>query len=77
MKAGRELRCAWYVSLPVYLQPGNQTPPGSQDDNAFIDTDGVLQRMGWLVDRVMADRWLAAHVLPQLHVLLWGNKRGD
>ena len=62
--------------LPVYLQPGNHTPPRPQDHDAFIDTDGILQRMGWLVDRVIADRWFAAHVLPQLHVLLWGNKRG-
>lgn len=67
---------ARFPALPVYLQPGNHTPPGPQDDDAFIDTDGILQRMGWLVDLVMADRWFAAHVLPQLHVLLWGNKRG-
>lgn len=67
---------ARFPDLPVYLQPGNHTPPGPQDHDAFIDTDGILQRMGWLVDRVIADRWFAAHVLPQLHVLLWGNKRG-
>ena len=64
------------LGLPVYVQPGNHTPPGPQDDDAVIDIDGILQRMGWLVDRVIADRWFAAHVLPQLHVLLWGNKRG-
>ncbi|PVE20456.1 7-carboxy-7-deazaguanine synthase QueE, partial [Microvirga sp. KLBC 81] len=23
-----------------------------------------------------ADRWFTATVLPQLHVLAWGNKRG-
>ena len=67
---------ARFPGLPIYLQPGNHTPPGPQDDDAFIDTEGILQRMGWLVDRVMADRWFAAHVLPQLQVLLWGNKRG-
>ena len=33
-------------------------------------------RMRWLVDKVIADRWFAARVLPQLHVMLWGNKRG-
>lgn len=65
-----------FPSLPVYLQPGNHTPPRPQDDDAIIDTAGILQRMRWLVDRVVADRWFAAHVLPQLHVLLWGNKRG-
>ena len=67
---------ARFPSLPVCLQPGNHPPPGPQDDDAFIDMDGILQCMGWLVDRVMADRWFAAHVLPQLQVLLWGNKRG-
>ena len=67
---------ARFPKLAVYLQPGNHTPPGPEDDDALIDTDGILQRMGWLVDRVIADRWFAAHVLPQLHVLLWGNKRG-
>jgi 7-carboxy-7-deazaguanine synthase len=32
--------------------------------------------MRWLVDRVIRDGWFAAKVLPQLHVMLWGNKRG-
>jgi 7-carboxy-7-deazaguanine synthase len=32
--------------------------------------------MDWLVSRALADRWFAARILPQLHVLLWGNKRG-
>lgn len=67
---------ARFPSLPVYLQPGNHTPPGPMDDDARIDIDGIMQRLRWLVDRVVADRWFAAHVLPQLHVLIWGNKRG-
>jgi 7-carboxy-7-deazaguanine synthase len=32
--------------------------------------------MRWLVGRVVADGWFAARVLPQLHVTLWGNRRG-
>lgn len=67
---------ARFPHLPVYLQPGNHTPPGPLDDDARIDTEGILERMRWLVDRVIAERWFTAHVLPQLHVLLWGNKRG-
>lgn len=67
---------AQFPELPVYLQPGNHTPPGPQDVDACIDTEGILRRLAWLVDRVIADRWYAAHVLPQLHVLIWGNKRG-
>jgi len=25
---------------------------------------------------VIAEEWFEAHVLPQLHVMLWGNRRG-
>jgi 7-carboxy-7-deazaguanine synthase len=67
---------ALFPDLPVYLQPGNHTPPGPQEIDASIDTDGIVRRMAWLVERVIAERWYAAHVLPQLHVLIWGNKRG-
>jgi len=62
--------------LPVYLQPGNHTPPPPEDDAATVDQDGVDARMRWLVERVIGDRWFEARVLPQLHVMLWGNKRG-
>ena len=63
-----------FDTLPIFLQPGNHTPPVHDDDR--IDLDGILDRMRWLIDRVTADRWFAARVLPQLHVLLWGNMRG-
>ncbi|OUS04812.1 7-carboxy-7-deazaguanine synthase QueE [Rhodobacterales bacterium 52_120_T64] len=67
---------ARYPQLPVYLQPGNHTPPPADDDNHAVDLDGVTEKMLWLVNRVMQDQWFEAHVLPQLHVMLWGNKRG-
>ncbi|MBP1884616.1 7-carboxy-7-deazaguanine synthase QueE [Sinorhizobium mexicanum] len=67
---------ARYPQLPVYLQPGNHTPPPADDDNAAIDIDGIMERTLWLVAKVTEDRWFEARVLPQLHVLLWGNKRG-
>jgi 7-carboxy-7-deazaguanine synthase len=67
---------ARFPHLPVYLQPGNHTPPPPDDDDARIDLDGIMDRMLWLVDKVTEDRWFSATVLPQLHVLLWGNKRG-
>ncbi|WP_252192812.1 7-carboxy-7-deazaguanine synthase QueE [Rhizobium sp. CSW-27] len=63
-------------ALPVYLQPGNHTPPPPEAEDAVIDLDGIMGRMHWLVDRVMAEGWFTATVLPQLHVLLWGNRRG-
>lgn len=62
--------------LPVFLQPGNHTPPPPDDDAAVVDHEGVDARMRWLVDRVVQEGWYEAKVLPQLHVMLWGNKRG-
>ncbi|MBB5700607.1 7-carboxy-7-deazaguanine synthase [Ochrobactrum daejeonense] len=67
---------ARHPHLPVYLQPGNHTPPPPEADDAAIDIDGIMRRMEWLVEKVIHDGWFAAHVLPQLHVLIWGNKRG-
>lgn len=67
---------ARHPDLPVYLQPGNHTPPPPEDDTATVDQAGIDARMRWLVDRVIDDRWYGARVLPQLHVMLWGNKRG-
>ncbi|EHK77835.1 7-cyano-7-deazaguanosine (preQ0) biosynthesis protein QueE [Sinorhizobium meliloti CCNWSX0020] len=67
---------ARHPHLPVYLQPGNHTPPPAEEADAPIDIDGVMERMRWLVDRVVADRWFEARILPQLHVLIWGNRRG-
>lgn len=67
---------ARYPDLPLYLQPGNHTPPPADAEDAAVDMDGIVERMRWLVDKVSADRWFEARVLPQLHVLVWGNKRG-
>ena len=40
------------------------------------DINDLLRRFRWLVGKVTSDHWFAATVLPQLHVLTWGNKRG-
>lgn len=64
-----------YPHLPVYLQPGNHTPPAPNDDTAQVDIAGIMARMEWLVERVVHEGWFEARVLPQLHVLVWGNKR--
>lgn len=67
-----------YPALPIYLQVGNPAPlmthagPGKED----ADIDDVMKGFRWLVDKVAADRWFSATVLPQLHVLAWGNRRG-
>ncbi len=67
---------AFLPRLPVYLQPGNHTPPPPDDDGALVDQAGIDDRMRWLVGRVIEDGWHEARVLPQLHVMLWGNRRG-
>lgn len=61
-----------YPDLPLYLQPGN---PDSDPDTP-VAPQTVADRLLWLVEKVTADGWFAARVLPQLHVLLWGNRRG-
>lgn len=69
---------ARYPALPVYLQVGNPAPLTAADGTAAYeaDIDDLLDRFRWLVGKVTADRWFTATVLPQLHVLTWGNKRG-
>lgn len=65
-----------FPAVPVYLQPGNHTPPSPGDDDSPVDLPGIMGRMHWLVERAMQDRWFEATILPQLHVLMWGNLRG-
>jgi len=63
--------------LPIYLQVGNPAPLRDPDMAAEpADNDDLFRRMDWLVDKVRQDRWFEARVLPQLHVLLWGHRRG-
>ncbi len=62
-----------YPDIPMYLQAGNHTPPHLAQE---IDITGIMQRIDWLIQRVIAEQWYSVTVLPQLHVLLWGNKRG-
>jgi len=65
-----------YPHLPIYLQPCNDTPPSADEYDAPIDQNQVIDKMLWLVEKVAEDQWFDAYVLPQLHVILWGNKRG-
>ncbi|MEO1283928.1 MAG: 7-carboxy-7-deazaguanine synthase QueE [Pseudomonadota bacterium] len=63
---------AQYPDLPLYIQPGNP----EVDPDTPVAPEDSLKRMRWLVDKVTEDRWFNARVLPQLHVLMWGNERG-
>ncbi|MDD7969945.1 7-carboxy-7-deazaguanine synthase QueE [Roseinatronobacter alkalisoli] len=61
-----------FPDLPLYLQPGN---PDVDPDHP-VDLQACADRLLWLVERVMDDKWFMPRILPQLHVLIWGNKRG-
>lgn len=68
---------ARHPALPIYLQIGNDQPAKPNSPGAAgPDTEALHARFRWLVDRVTQDRWFEATVLPQLHVLVWGNRRG-
>lgn len=60
------------ADLPLYLQPGNP----DVDPDQPVDLEASAGRLRWLIEKVTADRWFTARVLPQLHVLVWGNQRG-
>ncbi len=65
-----------HPQLQMYLQPGNHTPGTIEEEEPTIDMIGVMDRMRWLIDKVVEDGWFEVTVLPQLHVLIWGNERG-
>ncbi|WP_433615243.1 7-carboxy-7-deazaguanine synthase QueE [Paenibacillus cellulositrophicus] len=65
---------ARYPQTPMYLQVGN--PDLKRMDIAGHAAD-LLARYERLIDTVVASPELnAVRVLPQLHALVWGNKRG-
>ncbi|MCZ0701952.1 7-carboxy-7-deazaguanine synthase [Natronobacillus azotifigens] len=65
---------ARYPEVSLFLQVGN-------DDLSEIDPEQLahhlLSKYEWLIDQVMLSNTLnAVRVLPQVHALVWGNKRG-
>lgn len=63
---------ARYPQLSLYLQPGNP----EVDPDLPVDLQETTDRLLWLIEKVTEDKWFAPRVLPQLHVLVWGNRRG-
>lgn len=63
-----------YPHLPLFIQVGNdQTDNNNESETAHY----LLQKYAELVDKVMLSKQLKnVRVLPQLHALLWGNRRG-
>jgi len=63
-----------YPDTLLYLQVGN-SDVHTMDSTQLTMT--LLQRYEWLIDKVMESSTLNnVRVLPQLHTLVWGNKRG-
>jgi 7-carboxy-7-deazaguanine synthase len=63
-----------YADIPFYLSVGNDDITNT-NNNELIQK--LLLKYEWLVNCVVADHELNnVKVLPQLHALLWGNKRG-
>jgi 7-carboxy-7-deazaguanine synthase len=63
---------ARYPDLPLYIQPGNP----EVDPDLPVDPQDLSDRLLWLIEKTMEDAWFKPRVLPQMHVLVWGNKRG-
>ncbi len=63
-----------YPAFPFFLQVGNDDTQTTDDEQLV---QHLLGRYQWLIDRHLSSVALNdAKVLPQLHTLLWGNKRG-
>lgn len=61
-----------YPDLPLHLQPGNLVV----DPEVAVDPQVLADKLLWLVEKTMKDGWFVPRILPQLHVFLWGNRRG-
>ncbi|MFD2670409.1 7-carboxy-7-deazaguanine synthase QueE [Marinicrinis sediminis] len=63
-----------YPDVPFIIQAGNDDPTSTDPDKLAVK---LLKQYACLVDRVMRSEELRnVRVLPQLHALLWGNRRG-
>lgn len=69
-----------FPELLMWLQPCVPTPAANaltdQSSRLIALRSDILRRVAWLAERVHRDHWSSVTVLPQLHVLLEGNKRG-
>ena len=61
-----------HPQIPFFLSIGNDAPLEGVD----VDFSAYAARVEWLLARCARDGWFSPTILPQFHVLLWGNKRG-
>jgi len=63
-----------YPHIPFYLQAGNENV--TELDEASLRAK-LLEKLEWLIEKtVHSSEMNDVRVLPQLHALVWGNKRG-
>lgn len=63
-----------YPELPFFLQVGNDDIE-TEDQMKLMSS--LVDKYEWLINKVMCDIEMKnVRVLPQLHVYVWGNKRG-
>jgi 7-carboxy-7-deazaguanine synthase len=76
----REVYARYGARYPFALSVGTpQAAPSSSLDHEELTAQlrqQIAERFIWLTERVRADGWFDVRVLPQLHVLVWGAKRG-
>lgn len=71
-----------FPGIPLFLSVGNHDPGPTVGNNAQgepgpADIPKLLDRLRWLSEVVANSKVLYdARVLPQMHVLAWGNERG-
>ncbi len=64
--------CDLNRDVPFYLSIGNDSVMTNQQ----ADNAALTHKLEWLLERCAQEKWFDVTLTPQLHVLLWGNKRG-
>lgn len=65
-------------NTPMYVQAGTSDPYGdtSTPEGFAKFRDVILRRTDWLSQKVIENHWHDVRVLPQMHALIYGAKRG-
>lgn len=76
--AARVKQLADDYKTQMYLQAGTSGPYQDTSDPLLLAEfrDKILQRTDWLGQKVIEAGWYNVRVLPQVHALLYGAKRG-
>lgn len=67
-----------YSYIDLYLQAGTNSPYRNTDsfETMSMFRDDILKKLDWLSQKVIENHWYNARVLPQVHALIHGAKRG-